>query len=87
MLEIGGSLIIGTLMGLGIYQLGKSHAQSGGMSSVAVLTASDAEAAEGYFVLGDVTLVAKQDQPWHVWLLKHRNQRIVLSADETHGDR
>ncbi|MBI4477049.1 MAG: hypothetical protein HY654_07735 [Acidobacteria bacterium] len=72
------NVVVGVLLLLLGFSLG-AFAESGWSLSVP-LDATDQEADEGYFALGqDTMIVAKRGSPLHVWLRNHLGQRMKVT--------
>jgi hypothetical protein len=74
------SLFAGLLLVLGLLALTVSPGAQEATIVTGTVSASDHEAAEGYFVLGaDTTLVAKPGSALHGWLLRHKGEKVSVS--------
>ncbi len=72
------NLLAGVLLMLLGFSLGV-YAEAG-WTMTAPLNATDQEADEGYFALGqDTMVVAKPNSPLHIWLRGHLGQRLKLT--------
>lgn len=73
------SVVLALTFALLMFALGRLTRANDEMEVAGFVTATDQEAAEGYFAVGDdAMLVVKQGSGLHGWLRSHTGQRIRL---------